>query len=62
MLLHCRKGDKRRCTGECIKAQCVIARTNLKATEEMGTELPGSMTTSELQELWGDYFPRRKGR
>ena len=29
---------------ECIKAQCVIARTNLKAAEEMGTELPGSMT------------------
>ena len=26
---------------ECIKAQCVIARTNLKAAEEMGTELPG---------------------
>ena len=41
---------------ECIKAQCVIARTNLKAAEEMGTELPGSMTMGELQELWGDYF------
>ena len=45
---------------ECIKAQCVIARTNLKAAEEMGTELPGSMTTSELQELWGDYFSDRR--
>ena len=26
---------------ECIKAQCVIARTNLKAAEEMGTEFRG---------------------
>ena len=47
---------------ECIKAQCVIARTNLKAAEEMGTELPGSMTTSELQELWGDYFSEAEGK
>ena len=39
---------------ECIKAQCVIARTNLKAAEEMGTELPGSMTMGEFQELGGD--------
>lgn len=47
---------------ECIKAQCVIARTNLKAAEEMGTELPGSMTMSELQELWGDYFSEAEGK
>ena len=60
--LHCRKGDKRRCKEECIKAQCVIARTNLKAAEEMGTELPGSMTMGELQERGATIFPRRKGR
>lgn len=47
---------------ECIKAQCVIARTNLKAAEEMGTELPGSMTMGELQELWGDYFSETEGK
>ena len=47
---------------ECIKAQCVIARTNLKAAEEMGTELPGSMTMGELQELWGDYFSEAEGK
>lgn len=47
---------------ECIKAQCVIARTNLKAAEEMGTELPGRMTMSELQELWGDYFSDAEGK
>lgn len=47
---------------ECIKAQCVIARTNLKAAEDMGTERPGRMTMGELQELWGDYFPRQRGR
>ena len=47
---------------ECIKAQCVIARTNLKAAEEMGTELPGSMTMGELQELWGDYFSEDRRR
>lgn len=47
---------------ECIKAQCVIARTNLKAAEEMGTELPGSVTMGELQELWGDYFSEAEGK
>ena len=47
---------------ECIKAQCVIARTNLKAAEEMGTELPGCMTMGELQELWGDYFSEAEGK
>ena len=47
---------------ECIKAQCVIARTNLKAAEEMGTELPGRMTMGELQELWGDYFSEAEGK
>ncbi len=47
---------------ECIKAQCVIARTNLKAAEEMGTERPGSMTMGELQELWGDYFSEAEGK
>lgn len=47
---------------ECIKAQCVIARTNLKAAEETGTELPGQMTMGELQELWGDYFSEAEGK
>ena len=47
---------------ECIKAQSVIARTNLKVAEEMGTELPGSMTMGELQELWGDYFSEAEGK
>ena len=47
---------------ECIKAQCVIARTNLKAAEEMGTELPGSMTMGEFRSCGATIFPRRKGR
>ena len=52
--LHVAKEISADAPEECIKAQCVIARTNLKAAEEMGTELPGSMTMGELQELWGD--------
>ena len=60
--LHCRKEISADAPEECIKAQCVIARTNLKAAEEMGTELPGSMTMGELQELWGDYFSEAEGK
>ena len=45
---------------ECIKAQCVIARTNLKAAEEMGTELPGSMTMGEREDKGGDTGDRRR--
>lgn len=41
---------------EAIKAQSVIARTQLKIAEQKGEEGPGSFSTMELQELWGDQF------
>ena len=47
---------------ECLKAQCVIARTNLVAAEEMGTETPGQMKLEELQELWGNYFSEAEAK
>ena len=41
---------------ECIKAQCVIARTNLKAAEEMGTELPIQETDGETLQYRNHYI------
>lgn len=41
---------------EVIKAQSVIARTQLMAAEKNGDTAPVGFTTTELQELWGDQF------
>jgi len=41
---------------EAIKAQSVIARTQLKAAEEKGEAPPSRFTTEELQKLWGEQF------
>ena len=38
---------------ECIKAQSVIARTNLMAAREAGEEEPQGFEVEELQTLWG---------
>lgn len=40
----------------CIKAQSIIARTNLFAAMEDGTSEPAGMSIEELRELWGDNF------
>lgn len=41
---------------EAIKAQAVIARTQLMAAEENGQTRPTGFFTTELQELWGEQF------
>lgn len=41
---------------EAIKAQSVIARTQLVAAEEKGEDSTDGFSTMELQELWGDQF------
>ncbi len=41
---------------EVIKAQCVIARTQVMAAEKKGEELADGFTISQLQELWGQRF------
>lgn len=41
---------------ELIKAQCVIARTQLMAAGEKGETLPAEFTILELQELWGEQY------
>lgn len=41
---------------ECIKAQTVIARTNLMAAEHLGQETPQGLTVAQLRELWGEEF------
>ena len=41
---------------EVIKAQSVIARTQILAAEENGKLSPSSFSLPDLQELWGDYF------
>jgi len=41
---------------EAIKAQSVIARTQLKVAEEKGGTPPSRFTTAELQELWGEQY------
>ena len=42
--------------GEVIKAQSVIARTQLLSVEKKGEQPPAGFTTLELQELWGEQF------
>ena len=41
---------------ECIKAQGVIARTNLYAAKQKGTDPPKALTTEEMQDLWGEDY------
>ena len=41
---------------ECIKAQSVIARTNLMAAREAGEEEPQGFEVEELQTLWGSEY------
>ena len=41
---------------EAIKAQSVIARTQLLSAEKKGEQPPTGFTTTELQELWGEQF------
>jgi len=41
---------------EAIKAQSVIARTQLLLAEKEGTQPPAGFTVLELQELWGEQF------
>lgn len=41
---------------ECIKAQAVIARTNLLAAEETGQEKPEGFQEAELRELWSEEY------
>ena len=41
---------------EVLKAQCVIARTQMMAAEEAGEKLPAAFTQTELQELWGEQY------
>jgi len=41
---------------EVIKAQSVIARTQLMAAEEKGDAMPASFSVADLQELWGGEF------
>ena len=41
---------------EVLKAQCVIARTQMMAAEEMGETLPAAFSKNELQELWGEQY------
>ena len=41
---------------EAIKAQSVIARTQLMAAEKTGEEGPLGFSIQELQELWGEQF------
>lgn len=41
---------------EAIKAQSVIARTQLMSAEKKGEAAPTGFTMVELQELWGDQF------
>ena len=41
---------------EAIKAQCVIARTQVMTAEEKGENTLATFTKSELQELWGEHY------
>lgn len=43
---------------EAIKAQSVIARTQIKLAEKKGEEAPAGFTITELQELWGTQFEK----
>lgn len=41
---------------EALRAQCVIARTNLIAAMKEGENEPQAFTLEELQEMWGGQF------
>ena len=41
---------------EAVKAQCVIARTNLYDAWEKGTAEPAAFSEEELKTLWGEDF------
>lgn len=43
---------------ETIKAQCVIARTNLYDAMQAGTREPENMMPDQQQKLWGDDFDK----
>ncbi len=43
---------------ETIKAQCVIARTNLYDAMQAGTKEPESMQPDQQQKLWGENFDK----
>lgn len=43
---------------EAIKAQSVIARTQIRLAEKKGEEAPAGFTITELQELWGTQFEK----
>lgn len=49
---------------ECIKAQAVIARTNLREAMKTGKSIPEGISDSLLRELWGEeydaYYARLK--
>ena len=45
-------------SAETIKAQCVIARTNLYDAIQAGTKEPESMPPDQQQELWGENFDK----
>ena len=42
---------------EALRAQCVIARTNLIGAGKKGENEPQAFTMEELQEVWGEQFP-----
>lgn len=41
---------------ECVKAQAVIARTNLRAALKTGQTIPDGMSAIALRELWGEEY------
>lgn len=41
---------------ECIKAQAVVARTNLREAMESGKSIPDGVSNSMLKELWGEEY------
>lgn len=41
---------------ECIKAQAVIARTNLREAMKTGKSIPEGISVSLLKELWGEEY------
>lgn len=43
---------------EAIKAQCVIARTNLYDAKKSKTEEPKALSIQQMQELWGENFSK----
>lgn len=49
---------------ECIKAQAVVARTNLREAMKLGKSIPDGISNSMLKELWGGeydtYYARLK--